>query len=1336
MESNNHYHNQDQKEIDSNNIRNNNYGERDELNEQYNKDTAMFIKNQDSGNILVENQSYNNTETREFYNNKNLHSLHSDYKQDNEININDNQDNSITNENNDNMRNTSISKAKSNNSLNEPLFIMNLELENQNVELKIFRDSIPEQLAYEFCNKHALDFDSMSYLKAEIDELLYKYNINQKTSSSAVVEDNEINYEDEAKNSNINNINNQNAGYNNNFENHENSSTRKSYGNTKKSEFHIIYEEDKEEALGKGDTKDIEHDKSLDKNYDVFNKFNLNNDNSNRNIINASNNSNKMNNNSNSKIYYNENLPNNSNSTNQYDNSKNPYRNKPTNVNHNIEDSNHLNNHSNNVNDDHDTNEEFIYNSNNQTSNNNEEHSHIIGISQASNFNNMNDPSIFNQDTNRVDISKTDSRNNNNNNNYSKNNRELDESIGVRLSQDSINNDDDGNQEKNNQEQNINLSTLNTNPNNSKINLNINNKSNSNNNNKKEYAYSKSKSKPKYFSNQITSDIVPRKNKSMSKYNNSNYSNTASNFNKYNFFKNNEVNNISKTKNAVMYTNRNLSNEKLYNSSKRLWNQDVFTHLYEDAKSKKMKKLIAENNKIQEENNNFLKNLNEFKNNFPITKISEKCQDTGEDLYLRGKKNKDKVSRKLHLMKNKASDKQYEECSFTPQINKQGVFKHVQSKNVQSLDYKEFQNNRNNMLNKIKENIQSDEEENTFKPIINNKKKYENMKPLVYDIKDTYIKKIKAEERVLNEKAKKEYYRPIVSSSKNDKILSTSRLYGKTNNVSDLRNTNSYSVNSNEIDNNNYYYGISNNDGELAGMLNYNKKNKDNQGDNENTNDDNILIKDNLNNNNDFNNRTKRVIKFSTNSENQGAAISRPKYNNTTTKSTNISTTNSNNINTNTNINTKTCNNNSTNTKNSNFYISPSFDARQELYKELHEKKISSLQKDREREERMKSESITIIINKHHSQHNLKKENYNKKNQESQDCLNNINSNSNNTQENQLKFSSDDIFTKNYEYANIYKSKKEKLSKSSQEKFLITCNKQKSDNNSVRLYQEKLNQQFKKLFSVLDFDHDDLITKRSVGVKRLSKKLAEIVSPLIKELIEEDETLNCEEFIQAMSHLNNCLSYFEKNELIKEIEAIKETSNYISYREFNYYNNSGNYNENQGEEFYNNRDFDNKSHHNKVGFYSDQHSKTINNFNINYNISNLNNYNNNNSNNNTSNILLNTPYKQNSEMNIHMNQTLSGLNSGRSSHNISKINNTNNNNHTSSKKNAPYSSSIFNIKKNNFSNMNNALSRINSSSNNVVNKKNRYDPYSDMTFKPKINSNSRRIDSQKTYGLV
>lgn len=59
----------------------------------------------------------------------------------------------------------------------EPIFVMTIELEQGKVgNIKIYPDSNADELSYDFCHQNNLDFQSLNYLKEQIQELINDYN--------------------------------------------------------------------------------------------------------------------------------------------------------------------------------------------------------------------------------------------------------------------------------------------------------------------------------------------------------------------------------------------------------------------------------------------------------------------------------------------------------------------------------------------------------------------------------------------------------------------------------------------------------------------------------------------------------------------------------------------------------------------------------------------------------------------------------------------------------------------------------------------------------------------------------------------------------------------------------------------------------------------------------------------------------------------------------------------------------------------------------------------------------------------------------------------------------
>ena len=96
----------------------------------------------------------------------------------------------------------------------EPIYVMTVELEKgKNETIKIYIDSKPDELAYDFCKEHNLDFSSLSYLTSQIKALFESLpqanQSNSKQNDECIVEEeDEENQTSEYKGANSNNSNN------------------------------------------------------------------------------------------------------------------------------------------------------------------------------------------------------------------------------------------------------------------------------------------------------------------------------------------------------------------------------------------------------------------------------------------------------------------------------------------------------------------------------------------------------------------------------------------------------------------------------------------------------------------------------------------------------------------------------------------------------------------------------------------------------------------------------------------------------------------------------------------------------------------------------------------------------------------------------------------------------------------------------------------------------------------------------------------------------------------------------------------------------------------------
>ena len=126
-----------------------------------------------------------------------------------------------------------------------------------------------------------------------------------------------------------------------------------------------------------------------------------------------------------------------------------------------------------------------------------------------------------------------------------------------------------------------------------------------------------------------------------------------------------------------------------------------------------------------------------------------------------------------------------------------------------------------------------------------------------------------------------------------------------------------------------------------------------------------------------------------------------------------------------------------------------------------------------------------------------------------------------------------DVFNKNYSYYQKYNLNKNQLTKKyyNNEQYLNdknTCSKKHTN----KIINDLYSKMFKSLFNELDSDHDDLITSLTINLSEIPKYVLKILEPILKELKEDEQTLNCEEFILVMKRLFEDTPMLEKQKLI------------------------------------------------------------------------------------------------------------------------------------------------------------------------------------------------------------
>ena len=90
------------------------------------------------------------------------------------------------------------------------------------------------------------------------------------------------------------------------------------------------------------------------------------------------------------------------------------------------------------------------------------------------------------------------------------------------------------------------------------------------------------------------------------------------------------------------------------------------------------------------------------------------------------------------------------------------------------------------------------------------------------------------------------------------------------------------------------------------------------------------------------------------------------------------------------------------------------------------------------------------------------------------------------------------------------------------------CPKEKTE----KLLNDLYSKVFTKLFNDLDSDQDNLITSLSINTNDIPDYILKILKPILKELKDDNQTLNCEEFILVMARLFDDTPLVDKQKLI------------------------------------------------------------------------------------------------------------------------------------------------------------------------------------------------------------
>ena len=150
-----------------------------------------------------------------------------------------------------------------------------------------------------------------------------------------------------------------------------------------------------------------------------------------------------------------------------------------------------------------------------------------------------------------------------------------------------------------------------------------------------------------------------------------------------------------------------------------------------------------------------------------------------------------------------------------------------------------------------------------------------------------------------------------------------------------------------------------------------------------------------------------------------------------------------------------------------------------------------------------------------------------------------------------------DVYNKNYLYAKKYERKKQDLYKkyyNKERNKYIQLGKE-----SEKILQKKNNEIFSLIFKELDNDQDNYISPNLIYTKKTPKEVLKIINPILDELIEDKQTLNEDDFIEAMNKLYDNISNEEKY-LLNNIYRRKRG---LSSKNYIYKNNIENHQKNK-----------------------------------------------------------------------------------------------------------------------------------------------------------------------------
>ena len=142
------------------------------------------------------------------------------------------------------------------------------------------------------------------------------------------------------------------------------------------------------------------------------------------------------------------------------------------------------------------------------------------------------------------------------------------------------------------------------------------------------------------------------------------------------------------------------------------------------------------------------------------------------------------------------------------------------------------------------------------------------------------------------------------------------------------------------------------------------------------------------------------------------------------------------------------------------------------------------------------------------------------------------------------------IFDKNYSYYKKYDFNKKELYKKFYKENDKSSNKICSKEKTDKLLNDLYVKTFTRLFKDLDSDQDNLITSFNINTNYVPKPILKIIKPILKELKDDNQTLNCEEFILVMIRFFEDISFIERQRVIN-LYKNKERTNHDKDFSFN-----------------------------------------------------------------------------------------------------------------------------------------------------------------------------------------